>query len=184
MKRIVGNWIGAALVLAVVAVTVIGFGALAISSASAEKAGSGMRIGTYESRAVAIAFARSSFMPVAEKRREYQEAKAAGDTEKIKELEEWFPAYQRQLHRQGFGRVPVDDILEYVKDRLPEVASAMGVDAIVFDCNYASDQVEVVDVTMALVGLFNPDEKTLKILDEIKNHAPVDLDDLAEHEDH
>lgn len=50
---------------------------------------------------------------------EMQGAKAAGDQARMKELEERGQALQRKLHRQGFGSVPVDDILAHGKDRIP-----------------------------------------------------------------
>ena len=133
---------------------------------------------------MAVACARSRFNPVGEKMRELKAAQAAGDKEKVAELEAWGPARQRALHRQGFGRVPVDDLLEPVAERLPEVAREAGVDAIVFDCNWTGPGVEVVDVTDALVALFDPSEKTLATIEELKKHAPADLDEIERSHEH
>ena len=65
---------------------------------TAEK--SEIRIGTYDSRAIAIAFAPSKYNPVSQKMREHDKAKADGDEKKIKQLEAWGQKHQRQLHRQ------------------------------------------------------------------------------------
>ena len=142
-----------------------------------------VRVGTYDSRAIAVAYAPSKFNPVGEKRRELEAAKAAGDTERVAELEAWGPKHQRALHRQGFGRVPVDDLLAHVADRLPEAARAAGVDVIVFDCSWAGPEVEVVDVTHELVALFDPSERTLTTVEELLEHEPVDLDEIEGHQD-
>ncbi len=137
-----------------------------------------LRVGVYDSRAIAIAYAPSEYNPVAEMMGEMKKAKEAGDIERIKELEEWGPRHQRQLHRQGFGRVPVTDLLEHVKDRLPEVAKAAGVDVIAFECNYIGSDVEKIDITRELVMLFDPSDKVLGWVEQLGDHDPVDLDEL------
>ena len=142
------------------------------------------RIGTYDSRAIAIAYAPSRFNPVSQKRRELEEAKAASDETRVAELEAWGPAHQRALHRQGFGRVPVDDLLAHVAERLPEAARAAGVDAIVFQCDWSASGVEVVDVTGALVALFDPSPKTLATIEELRKHDPLDLDQIERGHEH
>ena len=140
--------------------------------------GTKTRIGTYDSRAIAIAYAPSKFNPVAENMKAYEKAKAAGDEKRMEELEQWGKKHQRQLHRQGFAIVPVTDLLDHVEDKLPEVAQAAGVVAIVRACDFQSDQVELVDVTDRLVELFDPSEKTLENARSIRTKPPVDLDDL------
>ncbi|MHC4218563.1 MAG: hypothetical protein ACYSU7_08935, partial [Planctomycetota bacterium] len=113
-----------------------------------------------------------------------KEAKAAGDGDRVKELEAWGEKAQRQLHRQGFGRVPVTDLLGHVKDRLPTVAQEAGVDAITFECNYLAPGVEKVDITLELVMLFDPSERTLRTVEELRQHEPVDLDEIERNHDH
>jgi hypothetical protein len=140
------------------------------------------RIGTYDSRAIAVAYAASRFNPVAAKMKEMQAAKAAGDEAKIKELESWGQAHQRQLHRQGFGRVPVDDLLAHVKGRLPEVASRAGVQAITMQCDWTAAGAEAVDLTDALVALFDPSPRTLNIVKDMKGKAPLPLEAIERHE--
>jgi hypothetical protein len=139
-----------------------------------------LKVGTYDSRAVAVAFAASKHNPVAAKKAEHDEAKEAGDAAKLAELERWGRSLQRRLHRQGFARVPVDDLLEHVEARLPEAAAKAGVDVIAFGCDYASDAVEVVDVTRELVALFDPSPKTLETVAQLAKVPPVDLDDIRD----
>ena len=142
-----------------------------------------LRIGTYDNRAIAVAFAPSKYNPVAEKMKEMEKAKAAGDEAKQQELKVWGEAQQRKLHRQGFGRAPVDDLLAAVKDKLPEAAHRAGVAAIVWQCDYAGDNVEIVDVTDELVRLFEPSERVLKIVKDLKGKPPLDLDVIEKHRD-
>lgn len=142
-----------------------------------------VRIGTYDSRAIAIAYAPSEHNPVAEKMKAHASAKAQGDQRQVAELEAWGAAHQRQLHRQGFGRVPVDDLLAPVAHRLPEVAKAAGVDAIVFSCEHHSSEVELVDVTLALVALYEPSERTLEHVRSSLKTTPLSLAEIDELKD-
>ncbi len=137
-----------------------------------------VRLGTYDNRAIAIAYARSQYLPVGEAHVEYDRAEAAGDTVRMKEISDGMEALQRQLHRQGFARVPVDDLFEPVAHRLPEIATELDLDAIVWICDFSGEGVEVVDVTMDLVALYDPTEETLEICRQIRDHDPVGLDEL------
>ncbi len=140
-----------------------------------------LKIGTYDSRAIAVAYAASRFNPVAGKMKELQAARAAGDQVKVKELEQWGQARQRELHRQGFGRVPVNDLLAHVRDRLAEVAAASGVQAIAMQCDWVAPGTSVVDITGAIVALYDPSPRTLNIIRDLKNRPPLPLDKIEEH---
>jgi hypothetical protein len=149
------------------------------SDASQEpEANSRMRVGVYDNRGIAIAYAASSFNPVSGKMTELEQARADGDKKRIMELEAWGQQHQRQLHRQGFGRMPVTDLIEPVKDRLPALAKELGVDVIAFECNYLGPNVEQVDITLDMVKLYNPSEQTMKWVEESMKARPVDLDEI------
>lgn len=154
-----------------------------MATAGAQATPKKMRVGIYDNRAVAVAYAASRHNPVREKMAEHEQAKAAGDTRRVRELEQWGEAHQRALHRQGFGLVPVDDLLANVGSLLPQAAAEAGVDVIVFRCNYSSPQVEIVDVTDQLVALFEPSAKTLATVAELREQAPIDLDEIERNED-
>ena len=143
--------------------------------------GTKVRIGTYDNRAIAIAFVASQFNPTAEKKLAYDKAKAAGDTAKMKELEAWGSQYQRQLHFQGFGRVPVEDLLEPVKRQLSKIARDRQLAAITMSCAFTGEQVELVDVTDDLVKLYDPSEKTLQTVREIRKLKPIKLAEIDAH---
>lgn len=69
----------------------VGVAAIAHSNAGAPLQ-KNLRIGVYDPRAIAIAWAGSDFNPVKSKRAEFESAQKAGDVEKIKELKAWGPA--------------------------------------------------------------------------------------------
>jgi len=139
-----------------------------------------IRIGIYDNRAIAVAYAASSFNPVREKMTEYNAAKEAGEQKKVDALQKWGEQHQRKLHFQGFGCVPVSDLLEPVKPQLLEIAKAERLSAIVMVCDFTAPDVEVVDVTGQLVELFNPTGKTRQMAREICKHEPVSLTKLAD----
>ena len=139
-----------------------------------------IRVGTYDNRAIAIAFAHSKSSPMAERQREMDKAKAAGDEAKMKELKAWGVEYQRQLHFQGFGRVPVDELLEPIKEQLARLARDKQLAAIAMSCDFTSEQVEVVDITDDIVKLYDPPEKALKHVREIRKVKPIELTKLAD----
>lgn len=136
------------------------------------------RVGVYDSRAITVAYVPSRFNPLGEKLKEYEQAKADGDEDRMRELEAWGQELQRKFHRQGFAIVPVDDLLEPVADMLPEVARRAGVQAVARHCDYTADDVEVVDITLELVELYDPSPQTMKRVKEIRQVEPVDLDEL------
>jgi hypothetical protein len=139
------------------------------------------RIGTYDSRAVAVAYAASEQHQklMKEKMQELKTAQAGGDSKRVKELKAWGDGQQRLMHMQGFAGAPVDDILAQVQERLPSVAKAAGVDALTRQVDYASADVQIVDVTDAIVKLFDPSEKTLKTIAEVRRHVPAKIEDIA-----
>ena len=150
------------------------------SFAEDNETGTPVRIGTYDSRAIAIAYAGSRFNPVKEKMAEFEQARAAGDQDKMKELQQWGEQLQRKLHFQGFGRVPVDDLLEPVKEGISQLITSQNVVAITSHCNATSKSVELVDLTDGLVALFEPSEKTLERVKGIRKVEPVPLTQLAD----
>lgn len=172
-----------------IAVLVVGGVALLFAArngnvfAAAPKSESGtgkVRIGVYDSRAIAVAWSASEFNPVRRKMAEHTEAKKKGDVKKAEELEAWGTAKQRLLHFQGFGRVPVDDLLTPVKKGVATVAKEKKLAAIVMQCDYTAPNVEVVDVTNALVDLFKPNERTREIVRTLRDVKPVGLLELAD----
>jgi hypothetical protein len=138
-----------------------------------------VRVGTFDSRAVAIAYARSALAASVRKEWEdkYEKAKAEKNEAVIKECEAWGPNHHRLQMLQAFSIASVADILEKVKDQLPKAAQEAGVDILAskWELAYQNPSLEVVDVTSNLVKIFNPDERTLKILEDLSKQPPIPL---------
>jgi hypothetical protein len=142
-----------------------------------------MRIGVYDSRAVALACARSEpfKQQIAQMQKDLAEARAKNDTKRVKELEAQGPAMQVRLHQQAFSTAGVTDIMAKVADAIPGIAREAGVVLIVskWEMPFRDPSVEVVDVTLPIAMLFKPDPQTLKILAEMKDVKPVPLDQIS-----
>jgi len=136
-----------------------------------------LRIGVYDSRAVAVAWGNSTeFQKSLDAvTADYKQAKEAKDDKRVKEIETQMKAKQRRAHEQGFSTGSVANIMASVKDTLPAVAKKAGVDVIVskWEVNYQSPEIKIVDVTDDLVALFHVSAKGLEWAKGIKSHAPV-----------
>ena len=157
------------------------------ATALAQEPAAKVRVGIYDSRAIAVAFGGSEAFQastgkqLAALRAEYNEAKAAGNQKRVAELEAQGKAQQVLLHKQGFRTAPVDDILDHIKDKIPGIAKAAGVGPIVSkwdkDALAKYKSAELVDVTMPLVNAFHPIERQLKFAIEIQKQPPISLEE-------
>ena len=141
------------------------------------------RIGLFDSRAVSIAYGNSelfsqhlSSLTVA-----HNEAKGAGNEERVKEIEAKLKALQHLSHQQAFSTASVANILEKIKDALPAIAEEAGVSIIVskWEVAHREPSLEVVDVTSHLVKQFNPGEQALKWIEDGRNQAPIPIEEIT-----
>ena len=118
--------------------------------------------------------------------KQVKQAEAAGDAQKVAELKARGSALQTVRHLQAFGDAPVDDILNHVRDQLPGLAHKAGVRAIGREPDFRDASVEAVDVTEQLVALFNPDQRTLNTVRELRKRKPMSLETVlvAEREEY
>ncbi len=137
-----------------------------------------LRIGTYDSRGVTIAYARSEQFArsIGELHRRHDEAVAAGDTPLAEKLEREGQSQQKRLHMQGFSNAPVEDCMDLVRDGLPGVAEPLGVKPITAAADWHDPRAEIVDVTSELAGLFQPDAKTLQIITSVRLQGPMAIE--------
>jgi hypothetical protein len=147
-----------------------------------------VKIGIFDSRAVAMAYANSSWFSNEEMRgkmAEMEKAKAAGDKEKMQALDQWGNRQQEKLHRQGFGAASVSEYLKLVEKEIPAAAKQAGVDVIVskWDITYQDEGIEFVDVTVAIVKLFQPPEKVFKWIEDLKKVKPLSEKELENFKD-
>lgn len=154
------------------------------ASASAQSQTNRLRVGVYDSRAIAIAYGNSAEFQESIKtvRAEYDKAKADKNDKRVKEIDAQMKLGQRRLHEQGFSTGSVAGIMAKIKDSLPEVARKAGVQVIVskWELNYQSPDVEVVDVTDELVALFHPSEKVMGWLKDMKNRPPIPIEKITD----
>jgi hypothetical protein len=142
------------------------------------------RIGVYDSRAVAVAYAGSDIFIaiVQEGRAKFEAAKTAGDEELAAALNEEGRALQQLMHKQGFSTAPIDDILEHIKDNIPGIMEKHAVGALVSKWDEATlakfAGAERVDVTMDLVDAFNPNERQRGYAVDIQEKEPIPLEEL------
>ena len=141
-----------------------------------------VRIGVYDSRVVAYAHFVTNAVQNKLKSR-MAEAKAAeqsGDKEKFDKMKKDFRLGQRQVHRQVFSTAPIDDILQEIKDQLPEIKKQAGISVLISKWNKKElkqyPSAEKIDMTNLLVQVFKPTEKHLKMIESIKKAKPVSLE--------
>lgn len=156
----------------------------AISKAQPAPGDQPLKIGIYDSRSVAVAFAGSEahqrwMAPLIE---EHKKAKSAGDTKRVRELEAEGKARQKRAHTQAFATAPVDDILTRIKDKLPGIKSQAGVTVLVSKWDKGElakhPSAEQVDVTLALIEAFNPTEKQRRSAIEIQEKQPISIQEV------
>jgi hypothetical protein len=140
-----------------------------------------VRIGIYNSRAVALAFARSEEGQkyVADLHARYQAAVAEGNEAEAQSLREQGEAHQVRLHLQVFGNAPADDAIARIQSDLPNVAQAEHVIAIVPAAQFHDPSIEIVDVTEALVLLFSPTPETLRLARQSREVKPIPIEQAA-----
>lgn len=159
------------------------FAALACGFLAAAHA-AGPRIGTYDSRAIAIAYAGS---PAQQKvmeplRAAMKKATQENNQPEVARLNALGRAMQDTAHRQAFSTAPVDDLLLHIADSLPRIRRDAGVEALVSKWDAAGLAVhagaERVDVTDAMVDAFMPTERQRKVVEEIRRKPPLPLDEV------
>jgi len=137
------------------------------------------RVGVFDSRAVAVAYAQSpAFSPeVAQLQAQYQKAKADKNDALAAELETKGQTQQALLHLQGFSIGSVSEILARFKDAVEAVAREARVSVVVsqYELAYQGPNIETVDVTEALVKRINGSPKVMAMLGELKRNKPLPM---------
>jgi hypothetical protein len=164
-----------------VSALIVTIGLLQASLAQETRSTGKARVGIYDSRSVAVAFAGSAAFNrwLGDLKAEHAKAKASGDQKRVAELEAEGAAGQRLLHMQGFSTAPVTNILDQIKDKLPAIKEKAGVSVLVSKWDKAGlaryKDADRVDVTMALVDAFSPSERQRKSAIAIQEHKPIPL---------
>ena len=124
-------------------------------------------VGTFDSRAVALAFGASPFHSTYQRMNPETVAPPANATPQ--EVEQWKISRRKVEFRQGFGRGDVSEYLDFIRDQMPKIAQETGVDVIVskWEIVYNNPKVKFVDVTEALIQPFKPADANLKIIRDV-----------------
>jgi hypothetical protein len=146
-----------------------------------------LRVGAFDSRAVAVAFYASEFFrkEATQWHEAVKKAKAEGDEDEAKKIEAKARARQRLAHLQGFGTEPVDDLLKPIKSKLPEIAKKANVDIIVskWSVTYRAEDAELVDVTDLMVEPYKPNARARKSIEAVRKKPPISREEIEQHED-
>ena len=86
---------------------------------------------------------------------------------------------------QVFGNAPIQDMLAHMQPALDAQARAKKLDLIVRDVDIAfkNDAVELVDITQGLVDSCQPTKETLNMIEQMKHHPPLPLEQFPIDED-
>lgn len=141
-----------------------------------------LKLGTYDSRIVTMAYSRSEhFTKVMNEMKESEAIMQSNDT--AKKIEAIYKIFTKQyiLHQQVFSSGSSAFILDLVKDKLPQVAKDAGVFAIVskWELTFVDPNVEVKDLTMPVSKLFNPSGDFDQMVPQMQAQAPIPLEEFT-----
>ena len=147
------------------------------------------KIGLYDSRSLAIAYAGSAVFAqqLNALRAEHKKAVAENNTKRAAELQMQGRTGQAQLHSQGFGTASVTNLLAQIKDKLPEIMKTAGVTALVSKWDAATlaqhKDAARVDVTLVLINAFQPTDRQRQFALDIQQHPPISAQELEKHKE-
>ncbi|MGN6368066.1 MAG: hypothetical protein ACTHN5_07390 [Phycisphaerae bacterium] len=141
-----------------------------------------LRLGTYHSRVVALAYWRSTdgMKRIQSVVKEAQDAQKSGDKEKAADLAKKAQSLQRQLHNEVFGNVPIPEVIDALKPTLAEVAKDATVSAIVPDVAWSDPTVQLIDLTDRIVEKCHPTEETQRLAQQLDQHPPAEMQVIGE----
>lgn len=138
-----------------------------------------LRIGTYDSRAVALAWYNSAEgrSDLASLHAALRDAKARNDAARITELEALGPARQQLMHQQVFSNGSILNLAPALASRIEAAAKAAGAPIAVsrWEVAWSDPSIERVDLTDAIVNAIAPDAKALRWIADMKTKDPLPL---------
>ena len=149
------------------------------SSGKEANAQTKLRIGVFDSRAVAIAFYNSKFSSNQQifttLDSQMEEAKEKDDKEAIAKIEREATLRQAMMHQQGFGDGSVNNITGTIKDKMDQLAKNENLAAIVskWELVFSGTDIELVDITVKVVDFFEPNERMKEMTKEVMLSEPI-----------
>jgi hypothetical protein len=148
-----------------------------------KKKATALKIGTYDSRIVAMAWSRSEhFMDRLKKiNQQSDSATKTHDSALLKVVSVGAMSYQHLLHQAVFSNGSIAFIMGQVKDSLPDLARSAGVTAILskWELTFCDPSVEVIDLSDQVAQLFHPKQNIDKIVSDIRKQDPMPLPDMS-----
>jgi len=138
------------------------------------QAASPIRVGTFDSRALALAYYNTAAgnQKSNELQRQYAEAKKKRGKKAVAEIEARAQADQALRHQQVFSSGSLGALLALpeVRDALSEVAARTGVAIVVsrWEVAWLAEGVEAVDVTAELVAVFEPSDQVRSWIEQFR----------------
>jgi Skp family chaperone for outer membrane proteins len=156
---------------------------LSVRPLLAQQSSQTVKIGIYDSRAVAIAYSNSDAFQkdIGNLMTQYKKAKEENNTKLVEALEKEGQFQQQLLHEQTFSIGTVSNIIDKIKDKLQEIAKNTGVSLIIskWEISYKDPSFEYIDVTPQIVDLFSPSKQTLKWIKDLQQQTPIPIDKIS-----
>jgi nitroreductase len=153
--------------------------------ASAQSRTNQIRIGVYDSRAIAVAYASSKEFQIIMKplQADFFKAKYANNEKLMKELKEHMEDVQFRLNQEAYSTGSVAAIMATIKHALPSVAKEAGVDMIIskWEVNFQGPNIQTEDVTDKLVALFHTSDQGWKQAKDIQQKPPLPIENITIH---
>jgi len=142
-----------------------------------------IKIGTYDSRVVFIAYVNSDYFIQQNTEWHEEGEKIMQSNDTVKKIEAFYRVMTEQylMHQRGFSNGSTASILALVKDRLPGIAKDEGVVVIIskWELTFADPAAEIVDLTMKVAQLYNPKGDFERTAGEIAKMDPIPLEELT-----
>ena len=136
-----------------------------------------VRVGTFDSRLVALAYYNSKDYDqfIADFNRQYKVAESKKDSITIKKMLIKGPVLQRMMNDRIFGKGSVNLILDNYKDKIDAVGKANNVNMIVskWEVMYKTPGIEYVDLTWKIMAIWNPSEQVIKWAKNGEKELPI-----------
>jgi hypothetical protein len=141
-----------------------------------------IKIGTYDSRVVFIAYVNSDYF-IQQNSKWHEEGEMimqSNDT--VKKIEAFYKVMTEEylMHQRGFSNGSTASVLALVKDKLPIIAKDTGVIGIIskWELTFVDPAVEIVDLTMQVARLYNPTGNFERTASEMAKMDPIPLEEL------
>lgn len=136
-----------------------------------------VRIGTFDSRLIALAYYSSKDYDkvIADFEKEYKDANLKHDSSLIKTLLVKGPVMQRMMNDRIYGKGTINDILDNYKERVAAIAKAENVVMAVskWEIQYKIPNVELVDLTWKIMDIFHPGSQIIEWAKEGEKEVPM-----------